>query len=138
MNKNQDIRLSKVLGAFSLCLGAVELFAPRSITRMFGLAVPSAVIRAFGLREMASGFTVLAHPDDARPLGLRVAGDAMDLAVLGGALMAPGNQRRPATLLATAAVLCVTMLDLAATGALHRSSARALATARRTRVKRIA
>lgn len=132
---NQDIRLSKALGAFSLCLGALEVFGARRLTRMLGLPVPPAVIQAFGLREMASGFTVLAHPDDARPVVLRIAGDAMDLAVLGGALMAPGNLRRPATLLATAAVLGVTLLDLGAAGALRRRSTRALSTARRTRVR---
>ena len=132
---NEDVQLSKALGAVSLLLGAAEVFAAPQIARMFGLPVPPAVIRAFGLREMASGFTVLAHPDDARPVGLRIAGDAMDLAVLGGALLAPGNRRRPATLFALAAVVGITLLDFGAAAALTRRSTKALATARRTRVR---
>ena len=132
---NNDIKLSKALGGFSLCLGALEILAAPQIIRRLGLPVPAWVIQAFGVREVASGFTVLANPDKAPPLGLRFAGDALDLAVLGGALFARGNRQRPATLFATAAVAAVTLADLGAGIALRRSNARALETARRTRVK---
>ena len=134
---NADIQLSKFLGGFSLCLGALELFYGGKIKRALGLPVPAAVIQAFGAREMMAGFTVLAHPDTVAPIALRIGGDAMDLAVLGAALM-PGNRRREAAMLATIAVVGVTLMDFAAAAALRQRDSRGLATARRTRVKQIA
>ena len=132
---NTDLQLAKLLGAVSLCLGTAQLFAGRAIRDRLGLPVPAAVVNVTGLREIVSGFTVLAHPDEAGPVGVRVAGDALDLAVLGGALLAGNRRTRPAALLATAAVLGITALDVAATAALRRRQSRILATARRTRVR---
>ena len=134
---NPDIQLAKFLGGFSLCLGALELFYGRKIKKALGLPVPSALIRAAGAREMLSGFIVLAHPDNVSPIALRIAGDAMDLAILGAALL-PTNRKRQAATLATAAVIGVTLLDFAAAAALRQRDSQSLATARRTRVKQIA
>jgi hypothetical protein len=78
----------------------------------------------------------MAHPDKAGPIGTRIAGDALDLAILGTALL-PVNRNRNLAALATIAVLGVTILDMAAATALAQRESRALATARRTRVKRI-
>ncbi len=131
-----DIQLSKNLGLISLVLGTAELLYGRTIKRTLGLPMPSMFVRAFGAREVLSGFVALAHPDNAGPIGLRIAGDALDLAVLGTALL-PSNRQRKAAALATIAVIGITVMDLAVGSALARRQARALQTARRTRVKQI-
>ena len=131
---NKDIRLSKLLGIFSLGLGAAELLAGERINQKLRLGVPTWVVRAFGAREMVAGFAVLAHPDEAPPIGMRLAGDALDLAVLGRALL-PGHKTTNAAIVATVAVLGVTALDLAAGVALRRRNTQALQTARRTRIR---
>ena len=134
---NADIQLAKFLGGFSLCLGAAELVWGRQITGALGLPVPNGVVQAFGAREVMAGFTVLAHPDAVTPIAGRIGGDAMNVAVLGAALMG-NNRHRPRALLALAAVLGVMLLDFAAAAALRQRGSRALATARRTRVKSVA
>ena len=131
-----EIQLSKGLGLFSLALGAAELFYGRTIKRALGLPMPSSFVRAFGAREMLAGFTAIAHPDNAGPIGMRIAGDALDLAVLGVALL-PSNKRRNAAALATIAVVGVTVMDFAVATALAKREGQALKTARRTRIKRI-
>jgi hypothetical protein len=65
----------------------------------------------FGLREILSGIGILSRRRSDLWLISRVAGDAMDLAVLGSALVNPHSLRNRVTA-ATAAVLGVTMLDV--------------------------
>ena len=89
-----------------------------------------------GPRESVNGFGALAHPDDTGPIATRIAGDALDLAILGNALLR-GNRMRHMAALATIAVVGVTALDLAAGAALAQRNTKALNTARRTRVKRV-
>ena len=132
-----DIQLSKMLGLTSIFIGASELFAARQLRNGLGLPVPINFVRWFlGPREIINGFVALAHPDNAGPIGLRVAGDALDLAILGNALL-PRNRMRNMAALATIAVVGVTILDMAAATALARRETRAVATARRTRVKKL-
>ena len=131
-----DIQMSKTLGLVSLAIGTVQLFAGAQVKRALGLPMPTNFVRAFGARELLSGFVALAHPDNKGPAGLRIAGDAVDLAVLGAALL-PGNRKRGAAALATIAVLGVTIADLAVGTALARREQKARAPARRTRVKTI-
>jgi hypothetical protein len=76
-----EIQLSKFLGWLSLGLGAFELLAPRRIAAALGVASPE-LVQAFGAREIAAGLMVLNKPDTATPVWNRVAGDAMDAAVL--------------------------------------------------------
>lgn len=108
--------LASALGVFSVALGALQLLAPRGVTRAIGLR-PSpgvtAVMRGLGLRELASGVGILAQPASKEWVGSRVAGDMMDLALLGAALLK--SERPGRTLLATAAVLGVSALDLLGT-----------------------
>jgi len=130
-----DVQIAKFLGWFSVGLGATELVFGRSLNRTLGLGQSPALVRAFGAREVAAGAAVLMFPDMAAPIWLRVAGDVLDLAVLAGALTSR-NRRREATLLATLAVLGVTALDVATANALTHRNTHALATARRTRVRR--
>ena len=80
---------------------------------------------------------ILARPDSSAGLWARVAGDALDLAVLATALM-PGNPRRTAAAIATVAVAGVTVADILCAQALTSRRSRTRATARRTRVQRTA
>lgn len=127
-----DIQLSKFLGWFSLGLGTLELLASRRIAATLGVAGPR-LVRAFGAREIAAGFMVLNKPDTAMPVWGRVAGDAMDAAVLVTGLRA-GNPQRGGAKAALLFVLGATALDMAVAAALSRREQQALVTARRTRV----
>lgn len=108
-----DQGLATFLGLFSVGLGLTEMIMPRSFARFIGIRgddADCAIVRMFGLRELASGVGILSRPRPAGWLWSRVAGDAMDLAFLGGALAsgAPVPERVAA---ATTAVLGVTALD---------------------------
>ena len=129
---NEDIQLAKGLGLFSIALGITELFAGPQIVRNLALPVPPAVVRAFGVREIASGCAVLAHPDNAPPDRPPHRGRRHGPGVLGAAFI-PGRRTPTPALFAALAVLGVTALDLAAGVALKRRQARALATAERIR-----
>ncbi len=114
-------RLARGLGWFSIGLGLAEILAPRMIARLCGgQGRHTALIRLFGVREIASGIAIFAQaprPTDA--MWARVAGDAMDLAALGVALMQPSTGKAGATF-ATLNVLGVAALDLACAEALSR------------------
>ncbi|MBV9750313.1 MAG: hypothetical protein JO157_16030 [Acetobacteraceae bacterium] len=130
-----DIQLAKFLGYFSLVLGVVELVASRPLIRLLGLPRSAALVRAFGAREIAAGVGVLTYPDNPAPLWARVGGDALDLAVLGSALLPSNRRRRDQAAAATAAVLAVTALDVLCAVALTQRQARAGRTAHRTRLQ---
>ncbi|HEX5046824.1 MAG TPA: SRPBCC family protein [Gammaproteobacteria bacterium] len=108
--------LATFLGWFSIALGAAELLAPRGTLGAIGVR-PSrgnaAILRGMGVREIASGVGILSNPESKEWVGSRVAGDVVDLALLSCALL---KAERPArTLLATAAVLGVGLLDVLGT-----------------------
>jgi hypothetical protein len=107
-------QLAVGLGWFSLALGVAELAAPRTVARLIGMppdAATIAVLRSYGAREIGNGAAILAQPDRAQWMWSRVAGDALDLATLAGALNA-SNTARGRALFAAAAVLGVTALDV--------------------------
>ncbi len=111
------VRLARGLGWFSLGLGSAEMVLPAALRRQLGLRQEAWLVRAFGAREIAAGIGVLARPaSPAGPLA-RVAGDAMDIAVLLGAL-GRTNPRRRVAQVAFALVLGVTALDLWCAGTL--------------------
>ena len=132
-----DIQTAKFLGYFSIGLGLVELVAARRLTAVLGLPIPSAVIRGFGAREVAAGIGVLTYPDNPAPMWTRVGGDVLDIAVLASGL-GRDNRNRGVAIGATLAVLAITALDVACATALQQREGRALKTAQRTRVRRIA
>lgn len=106
--------LANFLGFFSLGLGFAELAIPGVVAKIAGINSDGhGVMRAMGAREMAHGVSVLSSAQPGAQLWGRVAGDALDLALLGGALMNPKNSRGR-TIFATAAVLGVTVLDVLA------------------------
>jgi hypothetical protein len=109
--------LATGLGWFSIGLGVAQLAMPDRVNRLIGVHPTEAnrdLQRLIGAREIAAGVGLLAT--DQRPgfLWARVAGDAMDLALLGRALMAESDTPRAA--MATAAVAGVTALDIRAGG----------------------
>jgi uncharacterized membrane protein len=108
------VRLSRGLGWFSIGLGLAQLMAPGALSRLIG--VPNkdgarTLMRVVGVREITAGVGILTRPRPDGWVWARVAGDAMDLALLGAAFTSwKTNKRRVA--LATAAVVGVTALDV--------------------------
>lgn len=106
------------LGWLSIGLGLAQLVAPRGLARASGLrGVSPFWIRAIGLREMACGVTLLRGETRPAWRWSRIAGDAMDLSLLG---MAMTSRRHARTrLAATAAVVAgVTAIDYIASAQL--------------------
>lgn len=116
-------RQAKALGLFSLALGLSEIAAPEQVARLIGIKdrpTTRWTLRAMGVREILSGLGILAQGgSSAGPVWARVAGDAVDLALLGTSL--GDSPKQPGRLLAaTAAVVGVTGLDVYSAAALSR------------------
>lgn len=105
--------VARALGLFGIALGLAETAAPKRLGALIGLQHRSALLRLYGLREIASGLLLLAQPNPALGLWSRVAGDALDLATLGTSL-AKGNPDNPRLAAAIAAVSTVVAIDTAA------------------------
>lgn len=107
-------RLVKGLGWFSIGLGIAQLLAPRMVARAAGVNHHPILLRAVGVREIASGTGILRRPGQGGWLWSRVAGDAMDLALLGIAAKTAGQSRgrRRRITAATVAVAGIAMFDL--------------------------
>ena len=106
-----DRGVARALGWFSVALGVAQLAAPRHVSRMIGVRGRPMLVRALGMRELASGVAILAQRRPTGGLWSRVGGDLMDLALLGTSFKSTGsNPRRAAA--ATAAVAGVTVVDV--------------------------
>ena len=104
-------KLVKGLGWFSIGLGLCEIFAPRALSRLIGVKPHTGLMRLLGARELMSGIGILTQPDSSTWIDARVAGDAMDLALLGGSFFS--EKSHPGRLaFATAAVAGVTAVDV--------------------------
>ncbi|MFB9966666.1 SRPBCC family protein [Sinosporangium siamense] len=106
----------RALGWASLALGAVQLAAPRAVTRLCGVDdTPGAttVARLVGGRELLHAALLLGARNPARWAWTRVAGDTMDLGVLGKAAANRTGARRIRALAALGAVAGITALDVA-------------------------
>ncbi|MGE0223065.1 MAG: cyclase dehydrase [Acetobacteraceae bacterium] len=103
--------LSRGLGWFSIGLGLAELLAPRMISRSLGIRGRENTIAAFGMREIATGVSILTAQRRGPLLWGRVGGDALDIASLAGALHRR-NPHKGTVFLALATVAGVTALDL--------------------------
>ena len=100
--------LATGLAFFSIGLGLYELLAPRHLTRSLGMRGQEQLVQAYGLREIATGVAILASRDPSPWLWGRVAGDALDLALL----LAAGTKRRRRVAGAAAAVAGVAVPDV--------------------------
>ena len=117
-------RMAKALGWFSIGLGLPQVLAPGQVNRLIGVedtARNRAIMRAVGLRELTGAAGILDRPRPSGFLFARVAGDAMDLALLGAALASERSDRERVTAAATA-VAGVAVLDVIASTKTSRSS----------------
>ncbi|MGV3773049.1 MAG: SRPBCC family protein [Verrucomicrobiales bacterium] len=105
-------KISQALGWFSIGLGLAEILMPRRLSKGIGVHKDNdMLLKMLGAREIASGIGLLAQPKHSAWAWSRVAGDAMDLALLGTALT--GNKNEMAKLAgAIAAVAGVTAVDI--------------------------
>jgi uncharacterized membrane protein len=113
-------QLANALGWFSIGLGLAELIAPRALGRAIGVGDQPVLLRALGLREIASGLGLLSQRASRAWALSRVSGDAMDLALLGAAARrADSDPQRIA--MAASAVVAVAALDVYASRELARA-----------------
>ena len=110
-NGRSQAGLAKGLAWFGITLGLAELILPDGLAGLMGVRKRRGMFRLLGLKELASGVGILSRPRSAPWLWSRVAGDVMDLALLGTALASPSTNRKRAAA-ATAAVVGVTALDV--------------------------
>jgi uncharacterized membrane protein len=103
-------RVARSLGWLSIGLGLVEIMAPRSLAKFLGTRNHGFLFRLVGLREIASGIGILTQERPADWLWARVAGDIIDLSLLGRAFQS-GHAHPVNIAVATAAVAGVTALD---------------------------
>jgi uncharacterized membrane protein len=104
--------LARSLGWFSIGLGTAQLAAPRALCRLIGASergLAPRLMRLRGAGESAHGPGIRARPPPTMWLWSRVAGDAIDLSLLG--LTAIKN-RRARTAIAIANVVAVTAEDV--------------------------
>ncbi|NIX78125.1 hypothetical protein [Microvirga terricola] len=100
----------RTIGWLSLARGTVELLAARKLARWFGMERNETLIRAFGASRIAAGIGLLARDDPTPWMRVRLVGDALDLAVLGRALM-DRNAERDRVAIAFYAVAGITLGD---------------------------
>lgn len=115
--------LADFLGYFSIGLGLAEALMPGVMARVVGIdhedSQNRTLLRLMGLREISSGVAILTNQQPKKSVWSRVAGDALDLALLGKA-MTNSKNGRGRTAFATANVLAVTALDVIAARELSR------------------
>lgn len=112
-----DHRGAKALGWASVGIGLTELVVPQQIEHVLGLDDhhrTRGILRVLGIRELMHGLGILTerHPERTAAAGLwsRVAGDALDSALLG---LAATRTRRPASFATVAAIVAgIGLLDV--------------------------
>ncbi|MDR5784409.1 hypothetical protein QCE63_33870 [Caballeronia sp. LZ065] len=70
--------LARGLGIFSLALGFAELLAARRVAKASGVRADPALVRLYGMREIACGVGILGSRDPSPYLIARIGGDALD------------------------------------------------------------
>ncbi len=105
-------KIAHALGWLSIGLGAAILIAPRRVAQAIGVTHRHNLLQLVGVREIITGIGILSEDRPARWLWGRVAGDAMDIALLSRAPSEEGNRKR--TWIALAAVGGIALVDVAA------------------------
>ncbi len=123
--------LAPGLGWFSIGLGTAQLAAPAALAHAIGVRERPVLWRFLGLRELGAGVAILSQPSASRWLWARVAGDLLDLGLLGLAMRTHRRERGRIALAATA-VVAVTVLDVIA-GRAHGTKRRLAADEARAR-----
>ena len=111
LKRRRPEQLARGLGWFSVGLGIAQIVAPRVVARLTGVPVPSLLVIACGVRELACGAGILTQDEPAPWIKARIAGDAVDLAALACGALLPGAERYRIALNA-AAVAGVTAIDI--------------------------
>jgi len=109
-----DLKAARALGWASLAIGLTEMAAPGFLERKLGVRQHRGLLKLLGIREALSGVAILKQKRATKELsaGLwsRVAGDAMDLALLAAAAR---KTRNPSGLMtAIAMVVGIAFLDV--------------------------
>lgn len=112
MHYAPGIQTARALGWFSIGLGLAEFFAPRQMMEFTGVRHP-ALLQLYGLREIGTGIGILTCAQPGVWMWARVAGDALDLATLGGACIEGNEDDQRAATVASSAVLGIMALDVA-------------------------
>jgi uncharacterized membrane protein len=105
--------LATFLGWFSLGLGTAQLAAPRLMCRLVGSSgegTSRSLMRLMGLRELTQGVGILTRPRPTAWIWSRVAGDALDLSLLG--LTALRTPHRARTAFAIANTIPIAVADV--------------------------
>jgi hypothetical protein len=105
-------KVGRALGWASFGLGALELFAPRVLTRWLGMEGKEALVRTYGVREFGAGVLCLSTNSDAGAFS-RAGGDVLDLATLATAYHDDNPKKRHVGI-AMAAVALIAVADAAA------------------------
>jgi hypothetical protein len=117
--------VARGLGWFSIGLGVAEVALGARLSHALGMGTigkTGSVVRAYGMREIATGVWILSHPQNAAGVWARVAGDFLDLGTLWTGLAQPSNSRRMNVALAMGAVAGVTALDIMTARQLDRAA----------------
>jgi hypothetical protein len=105
--------LARQIGWFSIGIGAVQVLAPDRLAEWLGMEEHTELIRLYGVRELVKGAGILSQrrPSPAW-LHARIAGDVLDLAMLGAALARRDRKRNNvmAAMLATAGVMALDVI----------------------------
>ncbi|HEX2561408.1 hypothetical protein [Phenylobacterium sp.] len=109
---NRLLIAKRALGVLSIGIGLAACVAPQRLARMIGLDADPGMMSAFGAREIAAGSGLLSPVEPGPWLWMRVGGDVMDLAALGGAVKRD-NPRRAVAAAVAAVVGVITIIDLA-------------------------
>ncbi|HMI87778.1 MAG TPA: SRPBCC family protein [Polyangiaceae bacterium] len=112
--ESRAVRRAMGLGWFSVALGLAEIVAPAAVAAIAGARIRPqtlSTLRLLGVRELVSGLGILSKTRPDVWLWSRVAGDAMDLALLGKTLASPKSEHAR-TMTSIASVLGVTALDV--------------------------
>lgn len=113
--------MARGLGWFSIGLGLAEILAPRALTRRLGMEGREQIVRAYGMREIATGIGILSSTHPVPWIWGRLGGDALDLATLATGLQQDSPKKENVEL-ALVAVAGITALDVLCGASLARHS----------------
>src|SRR5437868_4012914 len=109
MRTNTDTAV-RALAWFSLALGATEIVCARPLARSLRMRGSENLLRAYGVREIATGLGLLTSRDPRPWMWGRVAGDALDIATLAMRLQGRLGRNTP-VVVALASVAGATVAD---------------------------
>lgn len=105
-----DQQTGRALGWTSIGLSVARVAAPLWLSKQLGVAERDALLRALGVREVLTGVGIPTRDNASAGLWSRIAGDVVEIAMLGLAARKSKNKR--AMLGAIAAVVALGAVDL--------------------------